>query len=182
MPRVRCPPATPAPPPPVTGLPAPGFTEVSLLVNGRTLKLQIEPRTTLLDALREYAGLTGTKKGCDRGACGACTVHLDGRRVNACLTLAARCQGCAVTTIEGLEQDGALHPMQAAFIKHDAFQCGYCTSGQLMSAVALVEEGHAHDASTIREWMSGNICRCGAYPNIVDAIQDAAAALASQAG
>ena len=171
-----------ATPPSVTGLPDPGFTEISLLVNGRTLKLQIEPRTTLLDALREYAGLTGTKKGCDRGACGACTVHLDGRRVNACLTLAARCQGRAITTIEGLKQDGALHPMQAAFIKHDAFQCGYCTSGQLRSAVALVEEGHAHDASTIREWMSGNICRCGAYPNIVDAIQDAAAALASQAG
>jgi xanthine dehydrogenase YagT iron-sulfur-binding subunit len=159
-----------------------GFTEVALLVNGHTLKLQLEPRTTLLDALREYAGLTGTKKGCDRGACGACTVHLDGRRVNACLTLAARCEGRAITTVEGLEQDGELHPMQAAFIKHDAFQCGYCTSGQLMSAVALVDEGHAHDASTIREWMSGNICRCGAYPNIVDAIQDAAPALAAQAG
>src|ERR1035437_6061065 len=120
--------ASHAPPPPVTGLLDPGFTEVSLLVNGRTLKLQIEPRTTLLDALREYAGLTGTKKGCDRGACGACTVHLDGRRVNACLTLATLCQGCAVTTIEGLEQDGVLHPMQAAFIKHDAFQRGYGTS------------------------------------------------------
>jgi xanthine dehydrogenase YagT iron-sulfur-binding subunit len=162
--------------------PETGFTEVSLLVNGRSLKLQLEPRTTLLDALREYAGLTGTKKGCDRGACGACTVHVDGRRVNACLTLAARCEGHAVTTIEGLAQDGVLHPMQAAFIKHDAFQCGYCTSGQLMSAVALVDEGHAHDASTIREWMSGNICRCGAYPNIVDAVQEVATTQAAQAG
>jgi xanthine dehydrogenase YagT iron-sulfur-binding subunit len=159
-----------------------GFTEVALLVNGHTLKLQLEPRTTLLDALREYAGLTGTKKGCDRGACGACTVHLDGRRVNACLTLAARCEGRAITTVEGLAQDNELHPMQAAFVKHDAFQCGYCTSGQLMSAVALVDEGHAGDATTIREWMSGNICRCGAYPNIVDAIQDAAPAMTSQAG
>jgi xanthine dehydrogenase YagT iron-sulfur-binding subunit len=143
-------------------------------VNGAPLKLSVDPRTSLLDVLREQAGLTGTKKGCDRGACGACTVHLDGRRVVSCLTLAVRCQNRAITTIEGLAADGELHPMQAAFVHHDGFQCGYCTPGQIMSAVALMEEGHTGSDAEIREWMSGNICRCGAYPNIVAAIRDAA--------
>ncbi len=152
---------------------------VTLRVNGEEYRLQIDPRATLLDALRERLGLTGTKKGCDRGECGACTVHLDGRRVLACLTLAVMCEGRAVTTIEGLAPVGAvreppLHQMQAAFIEHDAFQCGYCTPGQIMSAVALLEEGHAGSEAEIREWMSGNICRCGAYPNIVTAIQSVA--------
>ncbi len=151
-----------------------GVIDVVLQVNGRDLTLSIEPRVSLLDALREQAGLTGTKKGCDRGSCGACTVHIDGRRVNACLTLAARCEGRAITTIEGLSQGGALHPVQAAFLHHDAFQCGYCTPGQIMSAAALLKEGHTQDDATIREWMSGNICRCGAYPHIVDAVRDAA--------
>jgi xanthine dehydrogenase YagT iron-sulfur-binding subunit len=147
---------------------------VVLQVNGRSMPLTIEPRTSLLDALREYAGLTGTKKGCDRGACGACTVHIDGRRVVSCLTLAMRCQGKAVTTIEGLAAGSDLHPVQGAFLHRDGFQCGYCTPGQIMSAAALIEEGHAGSDPEIREWMSGNICRCGAYPNIVAAIRDAA--------
>ena len=147
---------------------------VVLQVNGRSMPLTIEPRTSLLDALREYAGLTGTKKGCDRGACGACTVHIDGRRVVSCLTLAMRCQGKAVTTIEGLAAGSDLHPVQAAFLHRDGFQCGYCTPGQIMSAAALIEEGHTGSDPEIREWMSGNICRCGAYPNIVAAIRDAA--------
>ena len=155
-----------------------GLLDITLLVNGNMLKLHIEPRTTLLDALREFAGLTGTKKGCDRGACGACTVHVDGRRVVSCLTLAARVQGRAITSIEGLVDDsevpGGLHPVQAAFLHHDAFQCGYCTPGQIMSAAALIAEGHAGSAAEIREWMSGNLCRCGAYPNIVAAVQDVA--------
>jgi xanthine dehydrogenase YagT iron-sulfur-binding subunit len=138
------------------------------------LPLAVDPRTSLLDALREYAGLTGTKKGCDRGACGACTVHIDGRRVVSCLTLAVRCQGKAVTTIEGLAAGNELHPVQAAFLHHDGFQCGYCTPGQIMSATALIQEGHAGSDNEIREWMSGNICRCGAYPNIVAAIRGAA--------
>ena len=150
--------------------------EVALRINGNSVPLSVDPRTSLLDALREHAGLTGTKKGCDRGACGACTVHLDGRRVVSCLTLAVRCQNRAVTTIEGLAADGELHPMQAAFVHHDGFQCGYCTPGQIMSAVALMEEGHTGSDAEIREWMSGNICRCGAYPNIVAAIRDAARA------
>ncbi len=153
---------------------AAGVIDIVLRVNGRDLPLSIEPRVSLLDALREQAGLTGTKKGCDRGSCGACTVHLDGRRVNACLTLAARCEGHAVTTIEGLSKGDALHPVQAAFLHHDAFQCGYCTPGQIMSAAALLKEGHTQDDAAIREWMSGNLCRCGAYPHIVDAIRDAA--------
>jgi len=151
-----------------------------LLVNGEHLELTVEPRTSLLDALREQLGLTGTKKGCDHGSCGACTVHLDGRRVVSCLTLAVRCQGKAVTTIEGLAVNGDLHPVQAAFLAHDGFQCGYCTPGQIMSAVALIDEGHAGSAAEIREWMSGNICRCGAYPNIVDAIRDAATVIAQE--
>jgi xanthine dehydrogenase YagT iron-sulfur-binding subunit len=149
--------------------------DIVLQINGSSQRLSIDPRTSLLDALREQAGLTGTKKGCDRGACGACTVHIDGRRVVSCLTLAARCQGKAITTIEGLTPDGGeMHPVQAAFLHHDGFQCGYCTPGQIMSAAALIEEGHTGSKAEIREWMSGNICRCGAYPNIVAAIQDAA--------
>jgi xanthine dehydrogenase YagT iron-sulfur-binding subunit len=147
---------------------------LTLQVNGRSLKLVTDPRTSLLDALREYADLNGTKKGCDRGACGACTVHLDSRRVVSCLTLAARCQGKAITTIEGLSNGEHLHPVQAAFIEHDGFQCGYCTPGQIMSAAALIKEGHAGSDAEIREWMSGNICRCGAYPNIVAAVRQAA--------
>ncbi|WP_428492756.1 (2Fe-2S)-binding protein [Rhodopila sp.] len=150
-------------------------TPVTLRVNGKTAHLTVDHRTSLLDALREHAGLTGTKKGCDRGACGACTVHLDGRRVVSCLTLASRCQGKAITTIEGLAVSPAHpHPVQAAFMQHDAFQCGYCTPGQIMSAAALIKEGHAGSDDQIREWMSGNICRCGAYPNIVAAVRQAA--------
>ncbi len=148
--------------------------DIVLNVNGNRLPLTVEPRTSLLDALREQAGLTGTKKGCDLGSCGACTVHIDGRRVVSCLTLAARCQGKAIATIEGLASGGVLHPVQAAFLHHDGFQCGYCTPGQIMSAVALIKEGHAGSDAEIREWMSGNICRCGAYPNIVAAVRDAA--------
>jgi xanthine dehydrogenase YagT iron-sulfur-binding subunit len=163
--------ASPTPPAPAA---AAVTIDVVLQVNGKRVPLTIEPRTSLLDALREYAGLTGTKKGCDRGSCGACTVHVDGRRVVSCLTLAARVQGRAVTTIEGLAEGDALHPMQAAFLEHDAYQCGYCTPGQIMSAVALVQEGHAGSDAEIREYMSGNICRCGAYANIVDAVRSAA--------
>jgi xanthine dehydrogenase YagT iron-sulfur-binding subunit len=148
--------------------------ETRMTVNGTAVTFSVDPRTTLLDALREQGGLTGTKKGCDMGSCGACTVHLDGRRVVSCLVLAGRCDGHAITTIEGLAQNDTLHPMQAAFLEHDGFQCGYCTPGQIMSAVALVKEGHAGSDSEIREWMSGNICRCGAYPNIVDAVRMAA--------
>ena len=140
-------------------------------MNGSAVPLTVEPRTTLLDALREQAQLTGTKKGCDHGSCGACTVHLDGRRVVSCLTLAVRAQGKAITTIEGLAVNGTLHPVQAAFAEQDGFQCGYCTPGQIMSAVALIDEGHTGSDAEIREWMSGNICRCGAYPNIVAAIR-----------
>jgi xanthine dehydrogenase YagT iron-sulfur-binding subunit len=160
--------------PPPGPMRTPDMMEVVLQVNGHRVPLTIEPRTSLLDALREFAGLTGTKKGCDRGACGACTVHVDGRRVVSCLTLAARCQGKAITTIEGLAVGGELHPVQAAFIEHDGFQCGYCTPGQIMSAVALIDEGHAGSDNEIREWMSGNICRCGAYPNIVAAVRQVA--------
>jgi xanthine dehydrogenase YagT iron-sulfur-binding subunit len=149
-------------------------TPVVLRVNGRQHRLSVDPRTTLLDALREHIGLTGSKKGCDQGQCGACTVHLDGQRVLGCLTLALAVQGREVTTIEGLSEGEELHPMQQAFIDQDAFQCGYCTPGQIMSAVACVHEGHAADAGEIREYMSGNLCRCDTYPNIVAAIQDAA--------
>ena len=170
---VAAPPADTAAPP---GAPArsPGQLDIVLVVNGSRIPLSVEPRTSLLDALREQIGLTGTKKGCDRGACGACTVHIDGRRVVSCLTLAARCQDKRIATIEGLAGNGELHPVQAAFLHHDGFQCGYCTPGQIMSAVALIEEGHTGSDAEIREWMSGNICRCGAYPNIVAAIRDAA--------
>jgi xanthine dehydrogenase YagT iron-sulfur-binding subunit len=149
----------------------PEASAVVLAVNGRTHELNIEPRVSLLDALREHLGLTGSKKGCDQGTCGACTVWVDGRRVLACLTLAVTCEGHEVTTIEDLAADGSLHPMQAAFVDHDAFQCGYCTPGQIMSAVALLGEGHAADDTEIAEWMSGNICRCAAYPNIRAAIR-----------
>jgi xanthine dehydrogenase YagT iron-sulfur-binding subunit len=151
-------------------------TDVSLAlhVNGRARRLQLDSRVTLLDALREHLDLTGTKKGCDQGACGACTVLLDGKRVLSCLTLAAQCDGREVTTIEGLAQDGRLHPVQEAFIRHDGFQCGYCTPGQIMSAVALLEEDRAGSDAEIREFMSGNLCRCGAYPNIVAAIREVA--------
>ena len=147
---------------------------MTLSVNGVDRTVHLEPRVTLLDALRERLGLTGTKKGCDRGECGACTVHVDGRRINACMTLAVMQQGKTITTIEGLADGETLHPMQAAFIEHDAFQCGYCTPGQILSAVACIREGHAGSSAEIREWMSGNLCRCGAYPNIVAAVRAAA--------
>jgi xanthine dehydrogenase YagT iron-sulfur-binding subunit len=147
---------------------------VTLRVNGSAEHLELDSRVTLLDALRDRLDLTGTKKGCDQGACGACTVLLDGKRVLSCLTLAAQCEGRDVTTIEGLAPDGDLHPVQAAFVRHDAFQCGYCTPGQIMSAVALLEEGRAGSDEEIREFMSGNLCRCGAYPNIVAAIREVA--------
>jgi xanthine dehydrogenase YagT iron-sulfur-binding subunit len=147
---------------------------LTLRINGTPHDLSIDPRTTLLDALRERLHLTGTKKGCDMGACGACTVHVDGRRVNACLTLALMVEGKEITTIEGLARGGELHSVQQAFIDHDGFQCGYCTSGQIMSAIALIAEGRTRSDTEIREFMSGNICRCGAYPNIVAAIKDAA--------
>jgi xanthine dehydrogenase YagT iron-sulfur-binding subunit len=146
----------------------------TLTVNGRDHRLTLDTRTTLLDALREHLDLTGTKKGCDHGQCGACTIYIDGRPGLGCLTLAAAVQGRQVTTIEGLAHDGAVHPMQAAFIEHDAFQCGYCTPGQIMSAVACVREGHATTDAAIREYMSGNLCRCAAYPKIVAAVRDAA--------
>ncbi len=145
---------------------------LQLSINGVTHKLTVEPRVTLLDLLREQLGLTGTKKGCDHGQCGACTVHVDGRGINSCLSLAIMNNGKKITTIEGLANGNNLHPMQEAFIKHDGFQCGYCTPGQIMSAVACVREGHANNKAEIREFMSGNICRCGAYPNIIDAITE----------
>ncbi|GAB3566891.1 (2Fe-2S)-binding protein [Spirosoma luteolum] len=144
---------------------------ISLRINKKTYKLAVEPRETLLDLMRERLNLTGSKKGCDHGQCGACTVHIDGRRANACLTLAIMQQGRDITTIEGLGTPDKLHPLQAAFIEHDGFQCGFCTPGQLMSGAALLREGHAGSPDEIREWMSGNICRCGAYPGIVAAIQ-----------
>jgi len=148
--------------------------DLTLAINGREHRLALDPRTALLDALREHLGHTGSKKGCDQGQCGACTVHIDGRRVLSCLTLAATAQGVQITTIEGLAgPDGALHPMQQAFIDCDGFQCGYCTPGQIMSAVACVQEGHAASDADIREYMSGNLCRCAAYPRIVEAIRQA---------
>ena len=147
-------------------------TPVNLTVNGVKKQLNLEPRSTLLDVLREQLDLTGTKKGCDYGQCGACTVHVNGQRVLSCLSLAIMHEGEEITTIEGLAKGEELHPMQQAFIKHDGFQCGYCTPGQIMSAVACINEGHANNEDDIREFMSGNICRCGAYPNIVKAIQE----------
>jgi xanthine dehydrogenase YagT iron-sulfur-binding subunit len=150
----------------------PASSRISLAVNGESRVVDVEPRVSLLDALREHLGLTGSKKGCDQGTCGACTVWVDGRRVLACLTLAAACEGREVTTIEGLASEGELHPMQSAFIEHDAFQCGYCTPGQIMSAIKLIEEGNASTDEDIAEFMSGNICRCAAYPNIRAAIRE----------
>ncbi|NGN65617.1 (2Fe-2S)-binding protein [Streptomyces sp. A7024] len=149
-------------------------TRVSLTVNGTRRTATIDNRTSLLDLLREHFGLTGSKKGCDAGACGACTVLIDGRRVNACLTLAVRLEGADVTTIEGLADGNELHALQQAFIDQDAFQCGYCTPGQIVSGAACIEEGHTGSPEEIREWMSGNVCRCGCYPKIVRAVQQAA--------
>ena len=152
---------------------------VKLDINGEEWTLTLEPRVTLLDALREHLHLTGTKKGCDQGQCGACTVDVDGQRVLACLTLAVQTEGCAITTIEGLAgSDGTPHPVQQAFMEEDAFQCGYCTPGQIMSAVACIREGRAGSDDEIREFMAGNLCRCGAYPNIVSAVRKAAEAAA----
>lgn len=148
--------------------------EIRLKINGHEHALTLDPRTSLLDTLREHLQLTGSKKGCDHGQCGACTVLVNGRRVNSCLTLAVMVEGDEITTIEGLAQGDQLHPMQAAFVEHDGFQCGYCTPGQICSAVACVQEGHTKSDAEIREWMSGNLCRCGAYPNIVDAIKSVA--------
>jgi xanthine dehydrogenase YagT iron-sulfur-binding subunit len=148
---------------------------VRLRVNGTEHRLSLDPRTTLLDALREHLQLTGSKKGCGLGQCGACTVLMDGKRMKSCLSLAALAEGRDITTIEGLAKGEQLHPLQAAFIERDAFQCGYCTSGQIMAGVACIAEGHAGSAQEIRDWMSGNLCRCGAYDHIVAAIQDAAA-------
>ena len=149
-----------------------GAIPVRLRVNGKQLDLKVDPRTTLLDCLRETMSLTGTKKGCDHGQCGACTVHVNGRRINSCLTLAVMHEEDEITTIEGLGQPGSLHPVQASFLKHDGYQCGYCTSGQIMSAAALLKEKCGPSDADVKELMSGNICRCGAYPNIVAAIQD----------
>jgi xanthine dehydrogenase YagT iron-sulfur-binding subunit len=152
---------------------AQGARPVTLRINGAEHRLSLDPRTTLLDCLRETVQLTGTKKGCDHGQCGACTVHVNGRRVNSCLSFAAMHEGEEITTIEGIGQPGALHPVQAAFVAHDAYQCGYCTSGQIMSAVALLKEPCGPNDADVRECMSGNICRCGAYPNILAAIHQA---------
>jgi xanthine dehydrogenase YagT iron-sulfur-binding subunit len=162
---------SPAPAPAMDGTVPP--VDVVLNVNGQDYRLKLEPRVTLLDTLREHLNLFGTKKGCDHGQCGACTVHVNGRRVNSCLTFAIMHQGDRITTIEGLAKGGELHPVQAAFLEHDGFQCGYCTSGQIMSAAALLKEPCGDDDNSVRECMSGNICRCGAYPNIVAAVQQA---------
>jgi xanthine dehydrogenase YagT iron-sulfur-binding subunit len=152
-------------------------TVVRAHINGEQREIAVDNRTSLLDMLRERAGLTGTKKGCDQGACGACTVLVDGRRINSCLTLAVMHDGAQITTIEGLAEGTTLHPLQQAFISEDAFQCGYCTPGQIMSGVGCIAEGHTGSAAEIREWMSGNICRCGAYTNIVNAVAQAARSL-----
>jgi xanthine dehydrogenase YagT iron-sulfur-binding subunit len=155
----------------------PSTLSVALSINGDPVNAEVDTRLTLLDFLRERARLTGTKKGCDRGECGACTLLVDDRRVNACMILMASLEGRRVTTIEGLATEGQLHPVQEAFIDQDAFQCGFCTPGQIMSAVGCINEGHANDAAEIREWMSGNLCRCSAYPQIVAAVRSAAEAL-----
>ena len=152
--------------------PIEGAISVNLQVNGKQLNVQVDPRSSLLDCLRETMSLTGTKKGCDHGQCGACTVHVNGRRINSCLTLAIMHEGDEITTIEGLGEPGNLHPMQESFLKHDGYQCGYCTSGQIMSAVALLKEKCGPSDVDVKELMSGNICRCGAYPNIIAAIQE----------
>lgn len=149
---------------------APANVPATLQVNGKSYPIEVEARTTLLDFLRESLGLTGSKKGCDHGQCGACTVLVNGRRINSCLTLAVMHEGDQITTVEGLARDGQLSPLQDAFIRHDGFQCGFCTAGQLCSAAACLNEGHANHEGEVREWMSGNLCRCGAYPNIVAAI------------
>jgi xanthine dehydrogenase YagT iron-sulfur-binding subunit len=164
-------PTEPKPAAPPTGPTIPGAVPLKLRINGKDHALRVDPRTTLLDCLRETVALTGTKKGCDHGQCGACTVHVNGRRVLSCLTLALLLDGEEITTIEGLGAPDALHPMQAAFLARDAYQCGYCTSGQIMSAVALMKEPCGPDDAAVKELMSGNICRCGAYTNIVAAIQ-----------
>jgi xanthine dehydrogenase YagT iron-sulfur-binding subunit len=152
----------------------PASATIALRINGRTHQLKVDLRATLLDTLRERIGLTGTKKGCDRGECGACTIHIDGRRVLSCMTLAVMAEGREITTIEGLAKHDELHPVQAAFIEHDAFQCGFCTPGQIMSAIACIREGHTGSDDEIREFMSGNLCRCSAYPQIVAAVRAAA--------
>jgi xanthine dehydrogenase YagT iron-sulfur-binding subunit len=176
--------STGAPPPAAAqgSAPAPAPLDVVLRVNGAEHRLTLDPRTTLLDALREHLRLTGAKKGCGLGQCGACTVLMDGRRVKACLSLAALAEGRAITTIEGLAEGDRLHPLQAAFVERDAFQCGYCTPEQIMAGVACINEGHAGSPQEIREWMSGNLCRCGAYDHIVAAIQDAARAAGAARG
>jgi xanthine dehydrogenase YagT iron-sulfur-binding subunit len=160
----------------------PAHLDLVLRVNGTEHRLTLDPRTTLLDALREHLHLTGSKKGCGLGQCGACTVLMDGKRVKSCLSLAALVEGREITTVEGLAQGDQFHPLQAAFIERDAFQCGYCTSGQIMAGVACINEGHAGSAQEIRDWMSGNLCRCGAYDHIVAAIQDAARATGATRG
>ena len=165
-----------------TLVPSPAPLEVVLRVNGADHRLTLDPRTTLLDGLREHLHLTGAKKGCGLGQCGACTVLMDGKRVKSCLSLAALVEGREITTIEGLAQGEQLHPLQAAFIERDAFQCGYCTPGQIIAGVACINEGHARSAQEIRDWMSGNLCRCGAYDHIVAAIQDAARVTGSGRG
>jgi xanthine dehydrogenase YagT iron-sulfur-binding subunit len=157
--------------------PSPHRATTRFTVNGRAVATEVEPRVTLLDYLRDRLELTGTKKGCNEGACGTCTVLVDGKRMNSCLTLAVQCEGREITTIEGIAKDAELHPVQAAFVKHDAFQCGYCTPGQILSAIACIDEGHAGSDDEIREWMSGNICRCAAYPQIRAAVLDAAGKL-----
>jgi xanthine dehydrogenase YagT iron-sulfur-binding subunit len=165
-----------SPPPAAAKTSSSGTVDLTLRVNGQDLPVTVEPRVTLLDALRDRLGLVGTKKGCDHGTCGACTVHIDGQRVLSCLTLAALAERREITTIEGLAQGETLHPVQQAFIDCDGFQCGFCTPGQIMSAAACIQEGHVQSDDDIREWMSGNLCRCAAYPNILDAIKQAAQA------
>jgi xanthine dehydrogenase YagT iron-sulfur-binding subunit len=168
--------ATASPPAATSSRAPPGSRQmrVNLAINGVSHSAELEPRVTLLDYLRDRLHLTGTKKGCNEGACGTCTVLVDGKRMNSCLTLAVQCDGRKVTTIEGIQGDHKLHPVQAAFVKHDAFQCGYCTPGQIISAVACIAEGHANNEAEVREWMSGNLCRCAAYPQITAAVLEAA--------